>query len=85
MTSFVAAYLNFGLRQARVHRDTLGLPILRPLKDLVDKAAKSSNVPAHFVRAVIREESGFRPSIESFANAVGLIVLVPTGDKCPSK
>ncbi|MEE2788955.1 MAG: transglycosylase SLT domain-containing protein, partial [Myxococcota bacterium] len=52
----------------------------RPLKALVDRAAASSNVPSHFVRAVIREESGFRPAIESFANAIGLMqLLVPTG------
>ncbi|MEE2789110.1 MAG: transglycosylase SLT domain-containing protein [Myxococcota bacterium] len=54
----------------------------QPLKMLVGNAAKAAKIPAHFVRAVIREESGFRPAIESFANAVGLMqILVPTGQQ----
>ncbi len=46
---------------------------------LIESTAKSAGVPAAFVRAVAREESGFNPEAVSRAHAYGLVqLLVPT-------
>jgi soluble lytic murein transglycosylase len=43
---------------------------------LIENAAAEAGVPASFVRAVAREESGFDPRAVSGANAYGLIQLI---------
>jgi soluble lytic murein transglycosylase len=49
----------------------------RPYEPLVRDAEREQGLPANFVYAVMRQESGFRPSVVSPANAVGLLQLIP--------
>lgn len=44
---------------------------------LLKEAAKSHQVPWCLVMAVMREESGFNPEIVSYANAYGLLQILP--------
>jgi soluble lytic murein transglycosylase len=55
-------------------RWTISYP--RAFRRLVQHNAKQAGVPWPLVLAVMREESGFRPDIESWANAVGLMQLL---------
>jgi soluble lytic murein transglycosylase len=49
---------------------------------LIEEVAKQRGVPASFVRAVAREESGFDPRAVSIAHAYGLIQLIkPTAKR----
>lgn len=48
----------------------------RAFAPLIEEAAAEAGVPASFVRAVAREESGFDPRAVSSANAYGLIQLI---------
>lgn len=50
----------------------------RGFEDLVRREARVEGVPPELLWAVMREESGFSPRIESYANAVGLLQLLPT-------
>ncbi len=50
----------------------------RGYEQLVHNAARTEGVPPELLWAVMREESGFSPRIESYANAVGLLQLLPT-------
>lgn len=43
---------------------------------LVQDNARAAGIPWQLVLAVMREESGFSPTIESYANAVGLMQLI---------
>lgn len=45
-------------------------------EDEVTKAAEENSIPAPLIWAVMREESGFNPRIESWANAIGLMQLI---------
>ncbi|MCA9539332.1 MAG: lytic transglycosylase domain-containing protein, partial [Myxococcales bacterium] len=57
-----------------------------PFGRLVDAAAKASGIEKYYLWAVMREESGFNPGIESFANAVGLMqLIVPTAQHMADK
>lgn len=57
-----------------------------PFERLVTAAGKDAGVDPYFVRAVIREESGYNAGIESFANAVGLMQLIlPTAQQMANK
>ena len=49
----------------------------RAFRELVEAAAHEQGLPPALVFAIVREESGFRPGIESWANAVGLAQLMP--------
>jgi len=49
----------------------------RPFADLVTAAATEHGLPEALVYAIVREESGFSPRVESWANAVGLTQLMP--------
>ncbi len=51
----------------------------RPYRSLARQAAGPAMVPEALIHAIMREESGFSPGVESWANAVGLMqLLVPT-------
>jgi soluble lytic murein transglycosylase len=47
----------------------------RGYKDLIEKHAALNGQPANLELAIVREESGFDPLMESFANAIGLTQL----------
>jgi soluble lytic murein transglycosylase len=49
----------------------------RGFADLVEREAGNEHVDAELLWAVMREESGFTPGVESYANAVGLLQLLP--------
>jgi len=45
--------------------------------DLAHKHSKNSGVSPFLVQAIMRQESGFRPTVKSWAGAVGLMQLMP--------
>ena len=47
-----------------------------PFRGLVETNAKATAVDRSLIWAIMREESGFNPKVESFANAVGLMQLI---------
>lgn len=48
-----------------------------PYADLVKQSAQQADLDEAFVYSVMRTESHFRPEIESYANAIGLMQLTP--------
>ena len=48
----------------------------QPFAGLVQRAAKNEGVDSSFIWGVMREESSFKASAESFANAIGLMQLI---------
>lgn len=46
--------------------------------DLAHKHSSTSGVSPFLVQAIMRQESGFRPTVKSWAGAVGLMQLMPT-------
>ena len=48
----------------------------RAYRPYVEQQSKASGVPSAVARAVMREESGFSPRVESYANAIGLMQLI---------
>jgi soluble lytic murein transglycosylase len=69
LTSYARAYPS-GLDKKKWQ---LSFP--RGFADLIERNAKATGQPAALEFAIIREESGFDPLLESFANAVGLTQL----------
>lgn len=49
----------------------------RPYADVVRAAEKRHELPSNLVYALMRQESGFRPSVVSPAKAVGLMQMIP--------
>jgi len=54
----------------------IGYP--RGFDELVEREAAANGIEPELMWAVMREESSFSPRVESFANAVGLLQLLPT-------
>jgi soluble lytic murein transglycosylase len=56
------------------------LPYSYPLGywDIVNQAARTEDLDAHLIAALIREESRFEPTVVSWAGAVGLMQLMPS-------
>ena len=53
----------------------------RPWPDLVEAWAAQRGIDPHWVWSIMREESGFDPDIESWANAIGLMqIILPTAE-----
>lgn len=53
---------------------TLAYPTV--FEEIVENAADTASVSPHLIWAVMREESGFNPKVESWANAMGLMQLI---------
>ena len=54
----------------------------RPFLPTVKQRSEDTGLPVSLIYAITREESGFNPSIESWANAVGLMQLMwPTAER----
>jgi soluble lytic murein transglycosylase len=53
--------------------------------DLLNRHAALNNVPINMQIAIVREESGFNPLTESYANAIGLTQMIPPTAKDFSK
>ncbi|HEY6878119.1 MAG TPA: transglycosylase SLT domain-containing protein [Polyangiales bacterium] len=69
------------LLRAPIGNDVAMYELVYPVAfaSLIESTAKREGVPAAFVRAVAREESGFNPEAVSRAHAYGLVqLLVPT-------
>jgi len=49
----------------------------RPYEALVEEIARAEQLPSELIYAVMRQESGFRPSVRSPAGALGLLQLMP--------
>ena len=57
-----------------------------PFSDKVDRWAEERQIDAAFIYAIMREESGFNPHVESWANARGLLQLLDdTGQRMASQ
>lgn len=53
----------------------------RPFAELVDRWATERGIDPHWIWSIMREESGFNPRIESWANAIGLMqIILPTAE-----
>ena len=53
-----------------LHEWRLAYP--RPFNKEIKSAAKENNIPPELLMGLVREESGFDPQVESWANAIGL-------------
>lgn len=47
-----------------------------PFRELLERHAKLQGIPAELALSIMREESGFNPKVESWANALGLMQLL---------
>jgi soluble lytic murein transglycosylase len=50
----------------------------RPYAEVVERETSSRHISASFAYAVMRQESAFRPTVVSSAQAVGLMQIIPT-------
>ncbi|NUN13742.1 MAG: transglycosylase SLT domain-containing protein [Myxococcales bacterium] len=67
------------------HAQKWAIAYPRPYLTEVTKGANEAAIPEGLVYGIMREESGFNPTIESWANAVGLMqLLVPTAQNLVS-
>ncbi|MGM0578800.1 MAG: transglycosylase SLT domain-containing protein [Myxococcota bacterium] len=63
------------------HRRLWELAHPRPFADLVERWAGEHDIDPFWVWSIMREESGFNPGIESWANAIGLMqIILPTAE-----
>ncbi|MEC9072140.1 MAG: lytic transglycosylase domain-containing protein, partial [Myxococcota bacterium] len=61
------------------HRRLWEIAHPRGFGDLVDQWAGTRGIDANWILSIIREESGFNPRVESWANAIGLMqIILPT-------
>jgi soluble lytic murein transglycosylase len=59
------------------HRRLWELAHPRPYRKLVERHARERDVDPFWVWSIMREESGFNPRIVSWANAIGLMQIIP--------
>jgi len=52
-------------------------PARSAIDDLITEAARRFGLPAHWIRAVMKQESGFNPRATSRAGAMGLMQVMP--------
>ena len=61
------------------HRRIWELAHPRPFRDHVEHWGGERGIDPHWIWSIMREESGFNPGVESWANAVGLMqIILPT-------
>ena len=61
------------------HRRLWEIAHPRGFRDLVEGWANKRSIDPHWIWSIIREESGFNPDVESWANAIGLMqIILPT-------
>ena len=61
--------------------DHFGMAYPVPFRDQVFEAASERDIDPYLVYAIMREESGFNPHVESWANARGLMqLMMPTAE-----
>lgn len=66
---------------AESNRERWEVAYPRPWWDEVQQAARERGLDPHLIYAIMREESGFRPEVESWANALGLLqLMLPTAN-----
>ncbi|TNF28179.1 MAG: tetratricopeptide repeat protein [Deltaproteobacteria bacterium] len=89
---YTAGAWHLGMRLARGQEPTFGqawphgdhvevwrLAHPRAFAELVERWATAREIPSAWVYSIAREESGFNPAIESWANAIGLMqIIMPT-------
>lgn len=49
----------------------------RAYRDFVDRHASVGNTPPLYLWSIMRKESGFNPNVRSYANAMGLLQMIP--------
>ncbi|PKN56691.1 MAG: hypothetical protein CVU56_14835 [Deltaproteobacteria bacterium HGW-Deltaproteobacteria-14] len=91
---YTAGAWHLGMRLARPREDDFGqawprawharvwrLAHPRAFSELVERWATARGIDAAWVYSIAREESGFNPNIESWANAIGLMqIIMPTAE-----
>jgi len=75
MKSFIGDYLSIPFDQAPLRFWQTLFPL--PYKDDVVRNAKSHDLDPYSVAALIRQETEFNPDAHSYANAYGLMQLIP--------
>lgn len=75
MKSFIGDYLSIPFEQAPLRFWQTLFPL--PYKDDVVRNAKSHDLDPYSVAALIRQETEFNPDAHSYANAYGLMQLIP--------
>ncbi len=46
-------------------------------RDLVEQYSKDNDIPSTYLFSIMRKESGFDPNTHSYANAIGLLQMIP--------
>lgn len=71
------AILDEKLSQNTVNSD----PSKNNIENLIDKYAQKNNLDPDFIKAVVKQESGFNPDAKSKCGAMGLMQLMPSTAK----
>jgi len=65
------------MKGTRVPRKLLEYIYPRPFRSTVEEAAKKYGVDPHYIWSIMKQESGFNPSVSSWVGAAGLMQLMP--------
>ena len=64
-------------KQIEILKEYPNLLFPRPYPKLVEGASQKTNVPSALIYSIMKQESGFDPKARSFADAFGLLQLIP--------